>query len=594
MRILHIIRQLTGVCPEAKVKLGLAVLLAICASVLYPIPLLAAWIVLCGFLSAASENALPVSPAMMAVFSLVLCIASRIGSSWFAHVAAAKISRSLRLMVMGHLGKLPLHWFSSRSTGELKKILNNDIGELDHFLSHNVTDCVSAFCLPFMSIAVMAWADWRLALVLAILMIVAVLIQVGSFKDVKNSNFMEQYNAALTMLHVDSVDFVQGMPVIKIFNRSAESFDRMNKAIAQLDTMQDKVVSVYALRWAKYLAVIFAPLAVLVIVGGLFFLHGSLALENFILAILFGSLALVPLVSLLRFSSFIMRTVYSWSAVEELLATPVEERGSRTRADMKSPTLEVHDLSVSYDGKQILHDISFKAASGTVTAVVGMSGSGKSTLAAVLAGMEKADGGSIFLGGVPLEDLSAPELAACFSIVFQKPFIFTGTIWENICLGNETATPEQVKEAARMTHAADFIGTLPKGYDTIIGAGGDVHLSGGQYQIIALTRMALRDTPVVLLDEATAFADPESEAAIQKGLATFLSGKTVIVIAHRLRSIANADNIIVLDQGRIVQSGKHEELLGQDGMYSHLWKADETARAWSIQTGAASFEGAGQ
>lgn len=582
MCIFSFIRTIQKIAPGASGKIALAVFFAILAAVIYPVPILAGWHVLQGFLHG-FDTVFPIVPAGIAIGSIILCISFRLLSSWFSHQSSAQISRALRITLMDHLGKLPLHWFSSRTTGELKKILNSDVGEIDHFISHNITDTVSALCLPFVSIIVMSWVDWRLTLLLVILMVYAVSIQVGSYKDVYKNKFMQQYNGALVMLHADSVDFVQGMPDIKIFNRSTESFSRMREAVQRLDSMQEHVVSFYALRWGNYLAVIAAPLAVMAIAGGTLHMLGSLPLDRYLLAIMLGSLALVPLISLLRFSSFIMRTYYSWMAIETILAEPFEERGTHSRHDVKNAEIVVDGISMSYADKQVLRDVSFTASPGTVTAVVGMSGSGKSTLAAILAGMEKADCGNISIGGVPLKELPASELAACFSVVFQKPFIFSGTVLDNIRLGSEEATVEQAMQAARMTHASEFIETLPNGYDTIIGGGGEVHLSGGQYQRIALARMALRNTPIVLLDEATAFADPESEAAIQKGLAAFLADKTVIVIAHRLRSIAGADNIIVLDQGRVVQRGKHEELLAGTGAYARLWEADTTARSWTIQ-----------
>nr|WP_231117217.1 ABC transporter ATP-binding protein [Pseudodesulfovibrio alkaliphilus] len=522
-------------------------------------------------------------PAALAVSAIFACISFRLLSSWLSHLSAAQVSRTLRLALMEHLGKLPLHWFATRSTGELKKILNTDVGEIDKFIAHNITDTVSALCLPFVSILVMSWVDWRLALLLIVLMVYAASIQVGSYKDAFKNKFMQRYNEALVMLHVDSADFVQGMPDIKIFNKSTESFSRMGEAVRRLNSMQEHVVSFYALRWGNYLTVIAAPLAAMSIAGGIFHMQGTLPIDRYILAIMLGSLALVPLVAILRFSSFVMRTYYSCVAIMAILDVPIERKGNFTRNDVGNADIHVSGLTKNFGDKPVLKDVSFRTRPGTVTAVVGMSGSGKSTLATILAGMEEADSGSITIGGLPLGSLPSAELAACFSVVFQKPFIFSGTVIENIRLGKEDASVNQVIEAARMAHAAGFIETLPQGYDTMIGAGGDVHLSGGQYQRIALARMALRNAPIVLLDEATAFSDPESEAEIQKGLASYLTDKTVIVIAHRLRSIAAADTIIVLDQGQIVQTGNHEELLATEGIYARLWAADATARSWTIR-----------
>lgn len=575
------VKNLIRIAPGAAGKLGLAVFFAGLAALAYPVPIVIGWHVICGFLDGTGTE-LTVYPVVTAILFVVCCILFRVLSAWFAHLSAARVSRALRLRLMDHLGKLPLHWFSSQETGGLKKVLNTDVGEIEKFISHHITDIVTALCLPFIMIMTVAWADWRLALLPFFLMAYAVHIQVGSYKDIEKSQFMQRYNQALAMLHVDSVDFVQGMPDIKIFNRTTASFGRMRDAVDRLDKMQAHSVSVYGVRWANYIAVIGAPITVIGIAGAALHLGGSLSLDHYILAVLIGSISLVPLISLLRFSSFVMRTYYSCRAIDGILTVPVEKKGSASQKDVASARIVVDGLCKEYGDKPVLSDIRFTADPGTVTALVGMSGSGKSTLAAILAGMEKADHGTITLGGVQLSDLPASELSACFSIVFQTPFIFSGTVMDNIRLGSEKASDEAVVEAARMTCAAGFIERLPLGYDTMIGAGG-LHLSGGQHQRIALARMALRNTPVVLLDEATAFADPESEAAIQQGLSAFLADKTVLVIAHRLRSIARADQIIVLDRGRVAQRGTHDALLAADGIYARLWDADATARSWTIR-----------
>ncbi|MDR3175007.1 MAG: ABC transporter ATP-binding protein/permease [Desulfovibrio sp.] len=572
------------IAPGAPGRLLLGVFFAVLAALVFPVPIFAIQHILQNFLLNGIEAAFPYYPCLVATLAVLVGGAVRILSSYYAHEAAFAVGKGMRITLMRHLGQVSLHWFAGKSTGELKKTLTADIGEVENFIAHNITDFIYSLLLPCIAIVCLFIVDWRMGFIMVCILAAAVYLQAGSMKAMRESKFMDRYNASLTLLHADAVEFVQGMPVVKIFNRTTESFSRMQTAIENLKEMQNQVHSFYAVRWARYLAMLALPVLLIAATGALFFSQGSITLDALVLSLLLGSMALLPISRLMRFVAFIMRTMQGWNTVQELLALPVEERGFKTREDVKVADLCVQNLHVCYEGRPILNDISFTAKAGTVTAIVGPSGSGKSALAAVLAGMEKIKSGSITLGGIGLQEFSNKELARSFSMVFQSPFLFSGTVRENIRLGREDATSEEVEQAVRITCCDDLIAALPQGYDTKIGAGGTVHLSGGQRQRIALARMALRDTPVVLLDEATAFADPESESEIQAGLAGFLSGKTVLVIAHRLPSIAAADTIIVLDQGRITEQGRHTDLLRADGIYARLWEAHHAARSWSIES----------
>jgi ATP-binding cassette subfamily B protein len=360
----------------------------------------------------------------------------------------------------------------------------------------------------------------------------------------------------------------------------------MQKAVENFRGMQKIVLGFFASQWASFVTVIAMPFAFLAGVGAYLHVTDDLPLADFVLGLMLGSVSLVPLQRLSRFMAFAMQAGLGWQSICSILTLPADEQGTRTREEIRDADVTVTDCVVSYGGRQVLHGISFTATTGMVTAIVGPSGSGKSTLAAVIAGMEKAESGSIAIGGIDLRDFSAKEKAKTISIVYQQPFIFSGTVADNIRLGMENVTREDIETAVRMTACDNLIASLPNGYDTVIGSGGDVHLSGGQRQRIALARMALRNAPIILLDEATAFADPESEAAIQQGLALFMKRKTVLVIAHRLPSIAGADRILVLDQGRIAERGTHAELLRMNGVYARMWAAQQTTRGWTIRSGA--------
>lgn len=571
------------IAPGSGAKLLLAVAFAVAAGLLFPVAMLAAWAVLRLFMTDSASMASIALPCLGAVLAVICGGACRILSALYAHRAAFLITKEARAAALVHLGRVPLHWFSTQSTGALKKNLTHDLQQVEDLIAHNITDCAVGILLPLASVVCVFFVDAYMSLVLAGLILTAILLQAHSLGKMRSSKLFSTYYESLAMMHADAVEFVQGMPVIKIFNRATDSFERMSKAIDGLTAIQQEAQSYYAGKWASFMTVVGLPLPALGIVGAFLHSQGGLPLEDLMLCLLLGSVSLAPLTHLSRFAAFLIQGVLGWQNIRALLELPIAQRGTCTRQDITIPDVVVTDLCVSYDSKQALGGISFTARAGTVTAIVGPSGSGKSTLAAAIAGMEKIEAGTITVGGLRLEDFSENELAGVLSIVFQNPFIFTGTVEDNIRLGSETASRKELEQAVAMAQCQDIIEALPGGYEALIGDSGGVRLSGGQRQRIALARMALRNAPIVLLDEATAFADPESEAAIQQGLARFLAGKTVLVIAHRLSSIAGADAIIVLDQGRIAEQGTHGELLDRNGIYARMWAAHHTARAWTIQ-----------
>jgi ATP-binding cassette subfamily B protein len=562
--------------------LAFAVACACVSAFLFPVPMIAAWQVVIVYLTEGQTAVFPANWCLSAVAAVLVSGVLRVLSSYWAHRAAFILTRELRLAVLEHLGRLPLHWFSGKSTGSIKKVISVDIGEVESFVSHNVTDFFHTLLVPVLCIAILAWISMPLAFIILTMLIGAVFFHASSMRKMSSSNLLERYGAALNMLHADTLEFVHGMPVVKIYNRSVDSFDRMQRAIATLKDMQSEVLGFHFIAWARFLGIIAVPFSLVAVVGGFLCREGLLVLNHYILALFLSGVALLPLQRLVRFVALLQFARNGWNSMQTILDTPVEMRGMRLANEVREPKLAVTDLTVELEGVPVLKNVSFTAEPGTVTAIVGPSGSGKSTLAAALAGMEAAQSGVIRIGGFPLQEFSSAEAAKLFSVVFQRPFLFTGTIRDNILFGKEDASQETVEAAVRAACCENLIASLPHGYDTVIGSGGEVHLSGGQRQRISLARMALRNAPIVLLDEVTSFADPESEAAIQEALSRLLAGKSIIVIAHRLASIAEADNIIVLDGGCIVEQGRHADLMILGGVYSRLWEANKITRSWSL------------
>ncbi len=587
MKALSLVRTVFATNKVAARQFTVALICAALGALMLPIPIVMIWKIFVLLLAGGTGAALLV-PGACAFASAVAYSVLTVAASTYSHKAAFGLSTSIATALVEHIGRVPLHWLAGISNGELKKIMSHDVDQIENFIAHNMTDFVSAVTLPLVVIPVLFFVSWQLALIMVMAVAAAEFVQMRSMAIMQKNNMMAEYFQTMASLHGDAVEYVQGMPDIKIFNMSKASMSRMQNAIAKFKDIQTRARHLTLHSWALFSTSLSMAFAAIAIAGVYLNKYGGLPFENVILFIVLGVVTFVPFKRLMRFVTFLWRAGMGYSSVRKLLEVETESIGDRRRAEMTSADLNVSGLNVYYGEKQVLHDISFTARAGTVTAIVGPSGSGKSTLTAAIAGLERIHSGSITVGGIPLRDFAPGELSKAISIVYQTPFVFSGTIRENICLGLNDPPEEAMRRAAAMAQCHTLIDGFPEGYDTKVGAGGSIHLSGGQKQRVALARMALRNAPVVLLDEATAFADPESEAAIQKGLSSLLADKTVLVIAHRLPSIARADNILVIDNGRIVESGTHDALMADDTLYSRMWNAYHAARSWMFSTGAPS------
>jgi ATP-binding cassette subfamily B protein len=505
-------------------------------------------------------------------------------ASMTSHVAAFNILYEIRKGLAAKLARLPMGYFTSRASGSVKKVLSEDVERIELFVAHHIVDLVQALFLPIVSLVALFFIDWRLAFAALIPLPFACLAQVSMYGK-SGMNLYGEWQKRLASMNGTIVEYVRGMGVVKVFNQTVAHFRRLADDVYAYRDLTIKWIKVSSSAFSGFLTLLgSAPLFIVPI--AVFLLSGETgegyrtAVSTVFLFLYIGMGIALPLYKLLRLSSLLVMINTGLAGIDDILAEP-EITEPAIPALPNGNRVEFKDVSFAYGESTVLDGVSFEVPEGTITALVGPSGGGKSTIANLLGRFWDVKKGSIRIGGVDIRDMSVESLNDTVATVFQDVFLFFDTIEENIRMGNESASFEQVVAAARAAQIHDFIESLPEGYRTKIGEGG-VHLSGGEQQRVALARTILKDSPVIILDEATAYADPENEAHIQEALSVALKGKTVVIIAHRLYTITDVDQILVVDGGRIAERGSHEELLRSGGMYKKLWDAHVEARDWRM------------
>jgi ATP-binding cassette subfamily B protein len=502
------------------------------------------------------------------------------GSIISSHLAAFDILHQLRLRLCAHLGKLSMGWFSRRRSGQIKKIIAEDVEDMELFIAHHIPDIVTGAVQPLAVVVCLMIVNWRLALVALVPVPVAFILQRLAFGQDKGQDLRRGYHDVLEDLNGAVVEYVRGMPVVKIFNLSAQSFSTLKAAALAYKDFVAQITYSQAPSWAAFVVVTTSGLTILLPFGLWMYLGGSIDFPTLALFLMLGAGYLRPLFKLAMMGGNLGQISEALYRIEQVL----EEPPMAVAASPKSPAamdISFQNVCFDYDGRRAIDNVSFNLAEGGVYALVGPSGAGKSTVGRLIARMWDVGSGRVALGGVDLRDIDPRELMDKVGLVFQETYLFSDTIRENIRMGLE-ASDEEVMKAAEAAQCLDFIGKLPEGLGTLIGEGGEVHLSGGERQRISMARIMLRNPPVIILDEATVFTDAENEAKIQAAFARLMRGRTVIVIAHRLSTVIDCDAILALDHGRLVQHGTHEALLAQGGLYKAMWEAHQEAQDWRL------------
>ncbi|MFC9115663.1 ABC transporter ATP-binding protein [Streptomyces sp. NPDC057092] len=495
-----------------------------------------------------------------------------------SHLADNALQFHIRRALVDRLGRVPLGWFSSRNSGQVKQAVQDDVEAMHHLIAHSLLDITAAAVVPAASLAYLFWVDWRMTLVVIAPLLVGLTLYSATMAGMSKN--LPRYDRAMGRVNGSTVEFVQGIAVVKTFGQAGRAHREFTEAA---DSFADFFLGwVRATRYSKAAAeIVLSPVAVLLTTlfgGALFVTQGWLAAVDLLPFTLLGIGLTAPVLSLF-YASYELRIARGAAervtGILDAAELPVPD-GPRSPAGNH---VSYRRVSFSYDGEQdVLTDVDLELAPGTVTALVGPSGSGKSTLAALLPRFRDVTGGAILVGGVDIREMSLEDLYGRVAFVFQDVRLIGDTVAANIRMARPDATDEEVRAAARAACVDDVIESLPRGYDSVIGE--DARLSGGQAQRVTVARALLADTPVVVLDEAAAHADPHAEAAVQRAMARLARGKTVLMIAHRLSSVVDADQIVVLDNGRVVERGRHTELVAAGGRYAAMWHAHERSARW--------------
>lgn len=519
---------------------------------------------------------------IMAMVFAIVSFLVYIGALMCSHLAAFRVATNMRIAVTEHIAKLPLGFADSFGSGKLRKIINDSTGATETYLAHQLPDKYAALATPAGLLVLLFAFDWRLGLLSLVPVILAFLIM-SAMTGKRMAEKMKQYNNALENMSNEAVEYVRGIPVVKTFGQSVFSFKKFKSTIDEYQKWVVAYTKDMRVPMMFYTAAINGVFAFL-IAGAIWFTAGGVTnafLLNLIFYIVITPVISLTLTKMMYMSENNMIVKDALERIDGVLSVgPMSE--SETPEHPADSSVELNDVHFSYDGKnEVIRGVSMNIGAGQTVALVGPSGGGKSTLAGLIARFFDVKSGSIKVGGSDIREIPKEELMNAVSFVFQASKLIKATIAENVKLGKPDATDEEVAAALHAAQCDDIIQKFPDGAGTAVGTKG-VYLSGGERQRIAIARAVLKNAPVIILDEATAFADPDNEAKVQKAFSELSKGKTVIMIAHRLSTVADADCIYVIKDGLIAESGRRDELLEKNGVFAEMWKEYAASVEWKV------------
>ena len=518
----------------------------------------------------------------MAVLYAVAAMIAYIAGVMCGHISAFRIAANLRIAMMEHIAKLPLGYVEHFGSGKLRKIVNDSSLATENYLAHRLPDKANAIATPLGLLALLFVFDWRLGLLSLVPVLLGFLIMMA-MTGKRMAEKMKQYQDALDCMSNEAVEYVRGVPVVKTFGQTVFSFKRFK------DSIENYRVWVIAYTKELRMPMVFYTTAIngvfAFLIAGTLLMTQSGVTSEFLLNLLFYIIITpvigVTLTRLMFMSEDSMIVADALARMDGVFdGVPLAE--SNTPQTPKDASIQLSDVHFSYDGKkEVIKGISLRVEAGQTVALVGPSGGGKSTLASLIARFFDVGSGSVKVGGVDIRNIAKEDLMNTVSFVFQNSRLIKASILDNVRMGKPNATKEEVIAALKTAQCMDILEKLPKGIDTVIGTKG-VYLSGGEQQRIAIARAVLKNAPIIILDEATAFADPDNEAKVQSAFTELAKGKTVIMIAHRLSTVVGADRIYVIEDGRIAECGKRDDLIIKNGLFAKMWQNYQTSAQWKV------------
>ena len=592
----HTIKRLLSYAGKRKGLLPLSLTLSGLSALISFIPYIMVFFVMRDVISAVAAketvNALALTHyGLWAVGSAAAGIILYYAALMVSHATAFTIQQNLSILMVETLAALPIGWHISHVSGKVRKVFEKNVNQLEMLIAHNLPDIAQNMVSPFAILLLMLVFDWRLGLVSLLPLVLAFVLQMLLMRISSNSGFMQKYEDALEQMNNAGTEYVRGISVIKTFNQSVYYFKNFYTSIMNYKDFVHK----YSMSWENGYSIFLA----LIKLGFLFLLPAALLLAgtamldahffySFVFYLAFAPVTYTMLIKIMYANSFHQRSNDALNRIEAILHAPVTKEPENSVLPQKYD-IEFKDVVFAYKNgtgaenavRTAVNGITLAIPEHSLTALVGPSGGGKTTLVNLLGRFWEADSGSISIGGVDIRDIKTQDLLHTVGFVFQENKLFKETILENIRYGKKDASREEVMNALRKAECMDIIEKLPAGIDTVYGSKG-TYLSGGEAQRLAIARALLHDAPIIVLDEATAFADAENEYKIKKTFDVLLKDKTVIMIAHRLSSVVNADKICVINEGKIAEEGTHAELLAKNSLYARMWDNFQKGITWKV------------
>ena len=564
----------------------LGCILSALSAVLGLIPYVCVWL--------AARNVLEVWPGLdgvsdlarwgwTAVWTAIGSIALYFAALMSTHIAAFRTARNIRRTAMAHVLKLPLGFFTGNQSGRLRKLIDDNAGLTEDLLAHKLPDLAGTVVTPIAAIVMLFLFDWKMGLLCLITMVLA-LLSMCLMMGGKNAGFFHRYQQEIERMSGEAVEYVRGIPVVKMFQQTVYSFKAFYAAIKDYSELASQYAMSCRVGQTCFLTFINGAFALLIPAALLLASGGDVrtVLVNFIFYALFAPACGQMINRIMYMSEAVMEADEAVGRLDEILGQkPMEE--SKVQKHPANSAVSFDHVTFAYPGadRSALEDVSFSVQPGQVTALVGPSGGGKTTAASLIPRFFDVDRGAVSIGGVNVREMDTEDLMKQVAFVFQDTRLFKESLLENIRAARPEASRDEVLAAAHAAQCDDILEKLPQGLDTVVGTKG-VYLSGGEQQRIALARAILKNAPIVVLDEATAFADPENEHQIQKAFEALTRNKTVLMIAHRLSTVQDADNIIVLSDGKIAEQGNHRDLLQKNGVYAAMWADYQRSAQWKV------------